>query len=393
MPNAVITDTYLTTKPWNYKTHFLPAWKTAIENAGFPNTDIDYYDRQDESIRWNTSNAAYDANGTHSLVGLVKKMVFDNTKTRGTLQFNFSVRRAGSQNASNGIGSNLAAGNADIAPVTSMFAFFGGWDGTNKRPTLTASSDSCLSGYSTNVAGNLSQQTLNALLGCFNGTIDSGGISATTNYPSGTGANIYPLGYSFTPGYAANANITWMGSFYGTYSVNNPLGYTYNMNDFVLFRAINHPEIRGVFTLQPNRAPIFHGYVRPANKPNYWDENTHPYIFLPVTPHFSLFQTFGGSYSPHNFTWATWHPLGTPNLNYTYPNNQTTKRDILAGPTILSADRGAVLGKFSNDLVLVPEQWVTPFDKIVVTPGVEEYLVLANARRILQGMMLAIRVV
>ena len=392
MVAAIVTDNFLTTTPWDRKTHFYDAMKIALTNAGFT-TDIHEYDRADTAaILLRSNNVAYQANGSNSIKGIVKQVVLDASKAKGTVQFDFSTQKNSTFNAFSQNGSSVVSTDyTNQSTSLAIAAYWGGWDSANARRNLATTAGAAIGSWygpqPLSTAEYTDSSTLSALFaGAFDSTLDP-----IWNITTGQRRSATPLGSTYTPGYSYYSS-TWFGNFYGALNETNPLCRLPNPNAAVQFKAINHPEIRGIYILQQNRAPWFLGYIRPSQKPSWWDEDTFPYCFIPVTPYFNHFAGFSGSYFPIPSTsWFAWHEL-TYNL-LTGRNTFTNKLDIQSSPTLRYPTDTAILGKFSADVVQIPADGISMFDKIVVTSGVEEYLVISGTRHNASNPYLGLRIV
>lgn len=394
MVAATITDTYLLTTPWERKTDFYNALKTALTNAGFT-TDVNEYDRRDAvSYDWlRSANAVYEANGANSIKGIIKQVVLDGTKAKGTVQFDFFSTKNGAWANMNPSG--VSIGSTDYpnqAMSLGVACYWGGWDSANARRTLHTLTDTAIgSWFSTKPTYTVNMHNNDGALrsGQFDGNVT---VTYDTSWNSGgsTGAGNCAFGFHFTPGYSSQTG--YFGDFYGLVTASNPLCRLPNQNAPVQFKAINHPEMKGVFILQHNRAPWFLGYVRPATKPTWWNEDNFPYVFIPVTPTFNHFAGFNNTYFPIPSTpWFAWHEMIYSNI--LTKNTFTNKLDIQSSPMIKYATDNAFLGKFSADFIHVPSEGVAMFDKVVVTAGVEEYLIISTTKSSGQLPSLGIRII
>lgn len=396
---AVITDNFLTTIPWDRKLHFYPAYKTAIENAGF-GTTIDEYDREDSWMKGRkNNNPAYNAGGPNSIKGIVKEMVLDVSKTKGTLQFDFFIPKNGTLRRLNVNGTDVSSSDPpNQAEYPGVTCYYGGWDSINKRRTLYTDITTAIGGwhgpkptYTANMyTSNGSSPDNQITMSIIENAAYSVSKDSTWNHGmSNSIVNLLPYGYHFAPLLGVTADYPGV---YGVSDNPNPLTRVFDYRYPVQFRALNHPEIRGVFVLQQNRAPAFFGYVRPATKPSWWDENNFPFVMIPQTPMFDLFAGFHGTNFPlANTPWYALHELVSPDLTGLNPVNG--KIDMVSNPIIRYAPNSALLGRFSDEIVTLPPNTVAMFDRVVVSSGVEEYLVISSTKRTGETPALGIRIV
>lgn len=349
MPNAVITDTFLD-KPFDRKTNFMAAFKTAVHNAGFSTTDLDTYDIRDEqSYTSNSSAAHFNAGSIGSLVAFVKTVVLNGSATQGTIQMPF-FSRTGYLSSFGGVQSSTATNETMFCPGN--FACVGGWDTTNKKPTSSVDGNA-IGGYVADYSACLTQLTATANAAY---TYSGGSAGASTRLPSG-----HPF----------------QGAVLATDLTTNPFNFT----NPIYFKAVSHPEVRGVFVYQSSRPVIFCGYIRPATLPSWWNENTYPYCFLTPNGDFLNFRGFSGALSPYSgTTQQTSYRIGNLSLGSGNSAN-ASKRDVLSAPVLLdNQTQVGVVGRFSSDIVLIQYTNLAQFDKAIVTAGVEEYLILSGGR-------------
>lgn len=154
-------------------------------------------------------------------------------------------------------------------------------------------------------------------------------------------------------------------------------GATFASNIQIDFLGLaKSPEFRIVGIYQGNTY-CFLGYLRPENKPTWWDENSFPYCFIPLS----------------SSNWLTWYTAGiTPytgslstsgrvQSNFTVSqmanvNPITNRRDIVSGLMLFAASNEGIAGRTSNDVAMVSATGLARRDAIQVAAGVEEYLLL-----------------
>ena len=150
------------------------------------------------------------------------------------------------------------------------------------------------------------------------------------------------------------------------------LGYNNLANNVqVNFVSLNAaPEYRFILVHQlQNYYPL--GWIQPANKPAWWDMASFPYVFLPYTTSFGDFRCTGLS------------PVSTiefdsslNNYRMQVANAVTSRRDILAGVFFFARSNQGIIGRTSDDLVMVSASGLTRFDTIQVPEQTQEYLLL-----------------
>jgi hypothetical protein len=367
MPAASFIDSFLTA-PFSRKTDFHTAFKASVEAAGFPSTDIDVFDINDQNYVNSFGVTNFQAGAVGSLRGFVKEIVF-NGSSKGTVQICFFTRTVWN----NSLGGFGGSGNPynDQAFAAGCFVVQGGWNSTTRLPN---SSLSTIGGYTVN--GTPADSA----------SINWWGLSGATG----------PMGVPL-----ANAG----GS-------GDRIRCIYNMTNPIRFTAINHGEIRGVYIQQAEKLPQFVGLIRPANKPAGWNENNFPYCFTSENSSFFRYRSFYGAQSPYNVLIDNPTLLNFPGCtHWLYEQNSQTitevgmgrgsnssvvpsnpinpannnKRDLLTAPYLLNNTSGAgvesgkwLVGQFSDDIVVSHSRGLDFRDKMIVSPGTEEYTVITS---------------
>lgn len=146
--------------------------------------------------------------------------------------------------------------------------------------------------------------------------------------------------------------------------------------DFVGFAK--SPEFR-LIALYQGTVSIFLGYVRPENKPSWWDENNFPYVFVPLSN--SNFVTwYCTALSPYSSGIGTKDRLQA-HINigqFAAPNPITNRRDILSNILFYAFSNEGIAGRSSSDLAMISSTNLARRDIIQVSVGVEEYYLLNN---------------
>lgn len=365
MPAASLIDSYLPA-PFNRKVDFHAAFKAAVEAAGFPTTDIDVFDTADSELVANYGSTYFAANTVGSIKGFVKEIVF-NGSSKGTVQIVFFTRTI---RASTYGGYGATVPFLDIVFVPGCYVIQGGWNSTTKLPNVLTST---IGGYACDSAPD-------ATFNSFWGTGNSKGTLGTPNANTGRAGDIPKNILNYT----------------------NPIKLT----------AINHPEIRGVYIQQAEKYPMFFGLCRPVNKPLAWNENIYPYCYVSENSSFFRYRSFYGSQNPYNCpidnptllnfpgctAWvyeytqqgytepgfARGSDISTVPINPINPANNN-KRDIITAPYLINNSAGAgvesgrwLVGQFSDDIVIAPSVGLDFRDKMIVSPGTEEYTVITT---------------
>lgn len=119
------------------------------------------------------------------------------------------------------------------------------------------------------------------------------------------------------------------------------------------------------------------GYLRPLNKPVWWDENTYAYCFIPTTIAWTAFATVAIAASPYGSATLVTN-AGDSSMN-TFALDG--KRDVLTGLFINSGTSGANANtgkacRTSEEIGICSGSGTTLLSLIQVTAGSDEYYVL-----------------
>jgi len=123
------------------------------------------------------------------------------------------------------------------------------------------------------------------------------------------------------------------------------------------------------------------GYVRPAIKPSWWDENSYAYCFIPTTIAWTNFATVAIAASPYGSAILV-SSMGDSAMQNPAADG---KRDVLTGIFInsgtsgLNANSGKAC-KTSDELGMASALGTTILSLIQVTVGIDEYYVLNPAQ-------------
>lgn len=375
MPTAQLTISYLS-PPFNRKVDFQNALMQSLASAGFPATNTDVFDITDGELNQNAQfytpsiQSTFQAGGAGSRVGFVKELSYAPSST-GTLGLMCYTRPVLSSTLGGGGSSNPVF--SDTSFLVYAHIFHGGWNSTTKRPAST--NDSKIIG-SLKVGYGFGESINNGFSSPYTYSIDNGN--------QGTAG--MPISVAFTD------------------SLRNLMCFRYNAP--IKFTSINHPEIRGTWIEQVGRVPYFLGIVKPANPPNWWNEATFPYAFLSIKSCFFSLLGFSTTASPFNSTINSTYTVVSAGLgNNLYDRNHSTqskgygfttdnvlsalslppdnKRELFTGPSILSdgvvtsgISTKRLCGKFSNDIGVCLSHGLSFGDRLVVSPGTEEYVII-----------------
>lgn len=165
-----------------------------------------------------------------------------------------------------------------------------------------------------------------------------------------------------------------------------------NANNSYEFYSVNHPEVRGVSILTVGSSVSNLGVlVRPNIIPSWWNENNFLYAVVGSFENNRLQLCGPNPFQSSTFsTGLVINTLGGNGLGTTNGNNTA---DLILAPLLIANNRG-VIGQFSNDFAVgrnidLVGATLTPGDRFIVSPGVQEYQVLNN----LGNSTVAIRVV
>lgn len=150
------------------------------------------------------------------------------------------------------------------------------------------------------------------------------------------------------------------------------------------FRAINHPEIRGVWIVQGTSPRCFIGYLRPLYKPTWWDESLYPYFFIDNTLSGLFGDASEASLNTYLSNISSLKHSGFSNANavaiskyhlYGININDGGRATATDKPTLYYTGNNIEAGQFSEDLILCGLTNLAISDILQVNPSVEEYYV------------------
>lgn len=171
--------------------------------------------------------------------------------------------------------------------------------------------------------------------------------------------------------------------------------FSSTLNAIHEFKAINHPEIRGVIITQNTTVLNFVGYYRPAGIPNWFSTNNYPYGFYSISenvaiPDNSLSMTTG--LVLNDLTGATFNI--SPNIGILNNNPENNNRRYLLKSPLLgyNSSNKYIVGQFSTDIALVAAKNNSKYSKYNDTSTGHIYTGLEDPEdSINKGYILAIR--
>ncbi len=117
------------------------------------------------------------------------------------------------------------------------------------------------------------------------------------------------------------------------------------------------------------------GYLRPPDKPSWWNENQWLYAVMPgPASGWGQLMLTGTSLTP--FTGTNIVTI-SKHTSLQSANLQTGERDLIAGVAMVHTQ--GYVGRMPDDFVGGALSGVNPFDTIVVSSGTEEYQALENS--------------
>jgi len=150
----------------------------------------------------------------------------------------------------------------------------------------------------------------------------------------------------------------------------------FNDNTEITFRGFEKSNECRLIGIRQSNTVQFLGYLRPVNKPAWWNENSSLYCFIPGTNDFVTWLGAAANNSPYgNATYTS--TLGRAQM--ASPNPITSKRDVVTGVLLYTNSNQGAAGRTSDALVMVSGSGLGIYDIIQVTPNVEEYTLLVPA--------------
>jgi len=150
----------------------------------------------------------------------------------------------------------------------------------------------------------------------------------------------------------------------------------FNNSTEITFRGFEKSDESRLVGIRQSNIVHFLGYLRPANKPTWWNENSSLYCFIPAANNFITWHGADASNSPYgNATYTS--SLGRAQMASSNPI--TSKRDVVTGILLYANSNQGACGRTSDDLVMVSGSGLGIYDLIQVTANVEEYTLLNPA--------------
>jgi hypothetical protein len=148
---------------------------------------------------------------------------------------------------------------------------------------------------------------------------------------------------------------------------------TFNNGTEITFRGFEKSDESRLIGIRQSNTIQFLGYLYPANKPTWWNENSSLYCFIPGANNFITWNGAAASNSPYgNGTYTS--SLGRTQMASSNPI--TSKRDVVTGILLYSNANQGAAGRTSDNLVMISGSGLGTYDLIQVTPSVEEYTLL-----------------
>ena len=159
--------------------------------------------------------------------------------------------------------------------------------------------------------------------------------------------NLRAISDRITTAWDTNTHAPATGAFTSPYSSSVAFGTTARVN----FIAVNHPESRLILIDQGTTTSATLGVIRPAIKPDWWLESSHPFAWIAQTPTMLNQLGFTGAVTQNPYAVTTPYPLLY--ISALAANSPGNKPDAIAGiATILSPNNRSWAGIFSNEFAL-----------------------------------------
>jgi len=167
--------------------------------------------------------------------------------------------------------------------------------------------------------------------------------------------------------------------------------YTFSSTTTIQYITISASELKLLIMIGSSTQIL--GWFRPANKPDWWDENKWSYGFIPFDNALNRFLGSKGSGSPYGTQGQDYYPLNFvinqnslsssfQDIRLAYANPVTGIRDFIAGCLLYSPFSSGggygIAGKCSNDLIQASAVGTARMDRLVVNLGSEEYLLIGS---------------
>jgi hypothetical protein len=150
----------------------------------------------------------------------------------------------------------------------------------------------------------------------------------------------------------------------------------FNNSTEITFRGFEKSDECRIVGIRQSNTIQFLGYLYPANKPTWWNENSSLYCFIPAANTFITWNGAAASNSPYGNSGYT-SSLGRAQMATANPI--TSKRDVVTGILLYANSNQGACGRTSDSLVMVSGSGLGIYDIIQVTPNTEEYTLLVPA--------------
>ena len=203
----------------------------------------------------------------------------------------------------------------------------------------------------------------------------------TVNSAATRGKFYFQVGVSTALILQTRISLDWNSSantFTAALATNQVSTVAFGSSSNLVLTSFSHAEYRALFLQQGTTLGLI-GYLRPASKPSWWNEDLYLYSFLVATSTGKNFVGTYGSNSPFNQNTAinSNYYFNSPNCLST-ANPITNKREILPSCLLETATNQGFTGKTSEDICLVAASGLAVLDTLEVTSGVEEYTLIST---------------
>lgn len=213
------------------------------------------------------------------------------------------------------------------------------------------------------------------------GIVDMLSANKTLTYPldMGTGAGYAPLALRVTVKstfYVEQELLTQWDESTDTYELasSSSSSRAIASNDYLLL-SCNHAEIKTVVVYNTSGVKKLLGYLRPSQKPSWWDETIYPYVFFVSDLTYSVLYNFPSDLSPFNsydYNLASYADMKNP-------NTITGKIDLLSGLALFADSEHGVVGLFGEDVCRASAGGLSPGSLCVVEANQQYILLSAGA--------------
>lgn len=142
----------------------------------------------------------------------------------------------------------------------------------------------------------------------------------------------------------------------------------------VNFVNLNGSSEYKLVAMQQAANVIVLGFISPANKPIWWDLNAWNYCFIFTTNVYFVVRST--TFNP--FT-NTEYDSTLNNVRMANSNVQTNRRDLLPGVVFFTQTSQGIIGRSSDDLVMISASGTARYDTIQIPGDTKQYLLLNPA--------------